>query len=87
MSVEDILNSAEGVGEFLDREDRIDLLYEISKPQLVWVAEYLHIETPSALKKALLVQKIKEKIEIEEESDVNARVELLGRQMRMKELS
>ena len=86
MSAEDVLESPEGVEDFLNRDDRIDLLYEISKPQLVWVADYLHIETPSALKKALLVQKIKEVIEKEGVSDVHAQAELLEKQMRMKEL-
>ena len=86
MSVEDVLGSESNVEEFLSREDRIDWLYEFDRTRLIWLADHFQIDCPSSLKKALLVQKVREKMEVSVGYSGETELLLLDKRMRMKEL-
>ena len=86
MSVEDVIGSESNIEEFLSREDRIDWLYEFDRTRLIWLADHFQIDCPSSLKKALLVQKVREKMEFAIGYSGETELLLLDKRMRMKEL-
>ena len=86
MSVKDVLGSEGNVEEFLSREDRIYWLYEFDRTRLIWLADHFQIDCPSSLKKALLVQKVREKMEFSVGYSRETELLLLDKRMRMKEL-
>ena len=90
MTSEALLASPDGVVAFLEREDKEELLYELSRTQLAWVAEHYGIEVESSMKKgAILLQVVKCMTESgveEKKRTVQTEIDVLKHKARVIEL-
>ena len=85
----ELLESVEGVQAFLEREDREDVLYELSRTQLTWVAQHYGIKVDASMKKGSILLNL---VQVMTESgasglkNVEDEMQLLRQRTKMKEL-
>ena len=85
------LENKNDVEAFLAREDREEALYELSRPQLLLIAEYYGMETPVGVKKGALLRDIVRMMSdgvsgVSVSPSMSDQLQVLMQQTRMKEL-
>ena len=90
MDNERLLASQEGVTAFLEREDRDEAVYELSRTQLAWVAEHCGIEVDASMRKGAILLKVVNylsKSDVEgKELSMKREIDVLKQKARVKEL-